>query len=327
MAYATYSDIVTRVGRNVGIINDSDYDPKIKDWVNESYQDVWRYFLWPESLLRGTVDSVASQDYIPFPPHVESILSLSQQASPLWLDFHPAAQFVRDFFRSLDSASTGTPRDWTDDGESAVLKDPSAASVVSVSSDSASDVSQTVRVWGRNANDVKLTDSIQLNGTTVVAGTVSMRYVDKISKSATTTGTVTATSNVAAVTLARIAPRDLVSRYLRARLHLSPDAVVTMYWLGKKRIIPLVFDEDTLQIDADEAVIAGACVRSFREQDELEKAELWNGTQSRLLGAMKARIIGQSMRKFQIKPVIPRRYQVRGASGPGGSSLTGEVRG
>jgi hypothetical protein len=311
----TYSNMVTRVGRNVGIVNDSAYDPKIKDWMNEAYEDAHRFFIWPDTLFRDTVPTVIDQDFVTMPQQCAQILFLSQQSSPVWMEFENAANFVRRFYKSLQSTDTGTPKYWTPDGRVPILKQPTSASVVTIVSSSGSDLSQTVRVWGRNANGVLVTDTIQLNGTSTVAGTVSFTSIEKISKSSNTTaGIVTCTSNAAAVTLCRIAQREYVQSVIRIRLQLIPDAVINMFLVGKKHMIPLVFDEDVPAFDCVEAIIAATTARALREQGDYVNAETYAGGALAILTRMRDEILGQADGNFKILPYVPRRSQIRGYS-------------
>ncbi len=65
---------------------------------------------------------------------------------------------------------------------------------VEVVSDNAGDTTQSVTVYGRNAAGEKINETINLNGTTPVSGSLSFERLMKVTKSATTTGNVTVMS-------------------------------------------------------------------------------------------------------------------------------------
>ena len=290
--------LVTRIQANTGI-NAATYDTKVKAWLNEVYEDVYDTFLWPGSLIRGSLSTVVSQDFLVMPPNVRRVIFLSQESSPEWLRFSDTAQFVRSFFANF--GSTGTPTDWTDDGESPVLAQPSAASVLAIASASASDVAQSIRIQGRDANGVFLTESVQLSGLTPVNSANSYTSIEMISKTDTTVGIVTITSNAAAVTVARIAPRDLDSKSVRVRLNAVPSAVISIYYIAKRQLYRLVNDEDQLLIDVDSAVVAGATALALREQGDLS-SETWAARAGSEIQKRRDEILGQGMRTLKLQP-------------------------
>ena len=294
----TYAQLLTRVQQNVGI-NAASYDLKIKNWLNEVYEDVYDTFFWPGSLVRGTVSTVASQEYVNFPSGVRQVLFLSQTTTPDWLRFSDSADFVRSFFATI--TTTGTPTNWADDGKSTVLNQPSSASVLSLASDSASDTSQTVRVQGRDANGTLLSESMSINGTTAVLSVNTYTTIESIVKSAASTGIFTLTSNAAAVTVTRIAPTETASAFVKARLNYVPNAAITLYYIGKRQIVRLTNDEDQPLIDMDSAIVAGATTLALREQGDA-KSEIWADRTGTLITKRRDEILGQGMSTLRLKP-------------------------
>src|SRR3990167_4483865 len=107
---------------------------------------------------------------------------------------------------------------------------------------------------------------MSINGITAVVSANTYTSIEAITKSATSVGIFTLTSNAAAVTVARIAPTELDMRVLKVRLFLVPDAAIAITWIAKKHPIRLVNAEDQLMIRMDSAVIAGATALALREQ-------------------------------------------------------------
>lgn len=313
---ATVSEMRTRIGRNIGIIDDSSYNPKILGWMNEAYEWAWDKFLWPGSIIRGTVTTTVNQDFINFPPQVRRVFFLSQQVTPEWLRYSDSAAFVRTWYNELDSTSTGTPKDWTEDGESPVLAQPTSSSTLSISSASASDTSQSIRIHGRDSNNVLLTESVQLNGTSAQVSTKSYASIEMICKTASTVGIVTVTSNSGAVTVTRFAPTELDSKFVKARLHLIPDTAISIYYLAKKHPIKLVNDEDQLLIDIDDVIVAKSTGRALKEQGELADGQNWENEAESLLAARRDEILGQGMKTIKLR--VDRdgtlRYNIRGSN-------------
>ena len=294
----------TQVGANVGIIDDSTYNTKILAWMNQVYEDVWDEFFWPGSLLRGSTNTTAAQDFLNFPPSVRRVLMLSQGSTPAWLRFSDTQDFVRQFYADL--TTQGTPTDWAEDGEHMVLAQPSSASTLSLTSASASDLSQTVRVIGRDANGILLSESMSINGTSAVVSANTYTTIEQIAKSATSVGIFTLTSNSAAVTVARIAPSELSMAIQRARLFLVPDAAIAMKWIAKKHPVRLVNPEDQLMARIENPVISGTTARAMREQGDPRAVE-WEATTGNQISGIIDEILGTGMRTLKLVPDFTRK--------------------
>src|SRR3990167_3955893 len=98
------SQLVDEVGQLVGNTDDSFLDTTIKDRLNRNYEDLWRGFMWPGTLMRGTTATVAAQDRIAFDYPVAEILALWQRETPDWIRvFHDPMEFIRRFYSSENS--------------------------------------------------------------------------------------------------------------------------------------------------------------------------------------------------------------------------------
>jgi len=98
---------------------------------------------------------------------------------------------------------------------------------VRVVSDDASDVTQSVIVYGLDGSDNGVRESLKLNGTTPVDGTVAFTKVLGMRKTASTAGTVTVTDQVGPTTLFT-ATDTQETRGLVAMTNMGTDGVVTL---------------------------------------------------------------------------------------------------
>ncbi len=307
--YEPLSVMKTRVGDNVGIVGNSDYDTKIGRWLDDAYEDAWRFFLWPQFLQRDSQQIAAAANTLVLPYHAGEILALYNVRTPMWSDFEQSALFVRRFISGLeDTAHTGIPTWHADDGEHPVTAQPTSATALKAVSSSASDITQKVRIWGHDSNGVEVNEQLTLNGTTEATSTQTFAKVIKCQKDATTAGIVSIKNGTTVI--ARIAAHEYTSRYKRYLFNKYADVATTWYWITKRRPIRFVNADDTPEFDCSEALVAGATARAFREQGQNSKAEDWaNGMTANLI-SMKKQILGQGDRVLKMTPQFSRQFTV-----------------
>lgn len=156
-----------------------------------------------------------------------------------------------------------------------VRAQPSSASVATVVSSSASDTSNVyVRGIVSSRED---SETITLNGTTSVPGSKSFDRIISVSKSATTVGRVTVTTNSGAVTVAILAPNAVVNRIRVMRLVRIPSNSTTIEMTYIQKMLPLINTNDYPIVDCDEVLEAGASADAWRYKKQFNKAQDWEG--------------------------------------------------
>lgn len=164
-------------------------------------------------------------------------------------------------------------------GQDDVLQQPIAASVMSISSSATADTSKSVTVFGTVSGypDFETITTNGSDGTTVVAGTKSFTKVERISKSASTTGRVTVTSNSANVTVAVLPVGDSTDRiqYKKMQLFPLPTDVFPVQVQYYKDPWFLINDNDVHELggDFDEAIICLAVAKLKAESSQKEAAD------------------------------------------------------
>lgn len=123
--------------------------------------------------------------------------------------------------------SIGNPSIYTQYEYTGVDAQPTSASVISVSSNSAADTTQKVRIRGI-VNSEEDVEEITLVGTTAVLTTKSFSVIHSISKSAVTAGKVTVTANSGAVTVVTLGPLETVLRLKKITFYPIPSAAATI---------------------------------------------------------------------------------------------------
>ena len=161
-------------------------------------------------------------------------------------------------------------------GENWVIQQPFAASVVTVSSSSAADVSKSITVFGEVSgypdSETILTDNT--DGTTNSSGSKLFSSIERVTKNATTTGRVTVTTNSGAATVA-VLPTGLTTsgvQYRKIQVWPLPSDVFNINVQYYKEPYRLVGDDDVheLGMEFDEAIIllASAKIKYAENQKE-----------------------------------------------------------
>ena len=160
--------------------------------------------------------------------------------------------------------------------EDRVQNQPSSSSTLSIVSDSPSDTTQTVLVRGISAS-LEVYESVSLNGTSAVITTNSYTRIISISKSAVTSGKVTATSNSGAVTVIAIPPVITTPFFKKITFNYIPSSVVTISIPYYIKPSPLVDDNDYPIIDISDGIELGAIADTWRYKRQFAKASVFEG--------------------------------------------------
>ena len=172
--------------------------------------------------------------------------------------------------------STGTPYLYRLIGFSPVLNQPTAASILTMASSSTADTSINVNVQGLNTSGVFVTEAVTLNGTGSVTTTNSYTRVLSLSKSSKTTGTVTITSDAAAVTNVAIAPSDRSVNHPLIGLYTIPSAAITMYYDFTMAVQTLSANDDISLIPEKyhDAIELYAIFRTYKHMNNTSMAQI-----------------------------------------------------
>lgn len=166
-----------------------------------------------------------------------------------------------------------------------VADQPSAASVVTIVSTSASDntAGKAITVEGI-VSGVRRSESITPNGTTPVAGTLSFTKVLRVTKGADWAGTMTMTSNGGAITLLTLLPTEYGRSYRQLELLRSPTSADTIEYVFFRLPTKLVNDNDIPDIPHPHSMIlvwdALLMFAGYNTELEAKQIKLWGGMQA-----------------------------------------------
>ena len=202
-------------------------------------EDQWKFMLWPRV---ETLTTVASK----------TLYSLHQEfLRPYWVrNTTQDVWMVEVPSRNMEPLGLSFEQDsdtlqfalW---GRSQVTAQPSSASVVTIVSSSASDTTaaKAITIYGDTASGIT-TESLTPSGTTPVAGTTSFTQILGVTKAAEWVGTMTMTSNSAAVTNLTLFPTEYGRSYQQLALLSAPTAgeTISYRFYRKPRILSAAND-------------------------------------------------------------------------------------
>lgn len=289
----TLSQIKTKVGDRIQEV-DSTYLTKVEGWINQVYDDILRRYRWPELIKTTTFSATADTEVALLPKDVDNIIEIHDRVNDRSL-FPKMPEYASRTSVDVQDVSGIPHAYWLE--EDTVAAQPSSASVLTFSSSASGDTTQTCRIWGISGGEVT-TESITLSGTNTVTSGNSYTRVDRISKSAATSGVITVTSNSAAVTVVTIAQRDITSLQTKIHFIQRPQSALTYNLIYRVKVPLLEFDEDIPIIACDLALITGAYAQGLEEQRQFAKAQVeW--------GKFQANIDWLIAEKEQQRDVVP----------------------
>lgn len=260
----------TQVQRLIQMVGDSGYGAKIDDWINQRYDDIMRRYEWPQVRRTTTFVTTADSETQVLIKDVDRVLQIQDRTNDVVLqkiDPQLAAKTMVDL-----QDTSGIPHAYWEE-EDTVAAQPTSGSTLSIASNSASDVTQTVRVWGI-VNGEEDSEQVSLAGTTAQVTTRSFTRVDRVAKSDVTIGRVRVTANAGAVTVVDLGSGEYTARYTRIHLVRRPNAAITYNMTYLYKVLRLINDQDIPVIPCHTALIVGAYAQGLEEHRQFAKAQI-----------------------------------------------------
>ena len=224
---------------------------------------------WSFNRRKHSFTTVADTEYYQLPRDLDTISLVRQTESPQKIIQIPEYMFHKAI---PDPDQTGNPRIyrlWEEEGVETRLAVADTIDVVSSSTSDGSSIS--VSIVGYDANGIKQSESLSLNGTTAVNGTITYAANRplRISKSAQTTGDITVTENSGGTTLVILGQEERSPRFKVMGLYPIPDAAISIYLEYYTRIRRLTNDADVPDIDSKWiwVVRLGALAKIYQHQE------------------------------------------------------------
>lgn len=238
---------------------------KIGKYLNARYRDSLHRYSWSQLYLPYTITTIAGTSEYALPYDFEEVVYIWDDTNKVMLWEKPEAASWSD------GTLTGSSQYFTINQASQAAQ-PTSSSTLSVVSSSASDNTQTIFIKGISSG-VEKSETITLGATTPVSSSNSYTRVDQISKSATSVGTVTVTSNSGAVTVATIPPGMMQSLYRIIKFFYIPVTTTSLIVKYKRSPLPMVNDYDYPIIDIADEIMLGAQSDAWRAKRQFAKAQ------------------------------------------------------
>lgn len=264
-----FSNIYTNVGTDIQDTS-SAMQTILKRLCNDAYFEILRRVNWDGinpsfqiTTTAGTQDEILPSDF-------GKEMYVHDATNLRTIDFISLSELIEKF---PDTPTTQGTVDRYTVFDDVVRKQPTSASTLSITSSSASDTTQTVRIKGTDSNNVELDESVTVTGTSAAVSTNTYKTVRSITKSAATVGRITITSNAAAVTVAVMAPADLDYKVKKMRFHLVPNTALTLNVPYHIKPYPLSNDNDVPVFDCSDGIELGARYRAWQYKRQFAKAQ------------------------------------------------------
>jgi len=269
---ATFLTDGIRIGRRIKL-SGSGYYYTIKTITGETTLTLNKVYDGDDT-TEGTYSILGQEEYnLPVQAGHKMFLWHDEYGYPFMLQYLPEMDFRRNGVIDTDEAVPEVYRMWSSD---MVERQPNTASVVTIVSSSATDISIGITVFGTVSGypDYEVITTDATDATDSVDGSKSFSKIDRIVKNATTIGRITATSNTASVTVAVLPVGDTTAGVMtkKVRLWPLPNTVFPMNVLYYKDTYSLVNDDDVHELgqEFDEAIILLATSKIKYESNQAE---------------------------------------------------------
>lgn len=211
----------------------------IKEFLRRNYQSVYDSYLWAESTL--VIDKASVTGILILPPNVDRVVSIRGNSQLGQLSaVQPSLYFG---INPQIFEQTGDALAFSYQTSVGVFKLPTISEVFFIASTSTSDKAP-VYLMGEDGQGNIVSESITLNGTSNVTCANVYMVPLTISKGVTA-GTVTVTGLTSTTQFLSLLPGERERKHIRIQFQPTPTANVTCKILCKRKITPLVQDEDT----------------------------------------------------------------------------------
>lgn len=273
--YQTLSEMTAEVGRFIGD-SGTTAATKIKDSLNKWYAYVSKQWVWPSLIIldESGVSTTAGSSRLYLPKRVDRVYFLYSTT----LDAAAIHRHADQFFNRVGTLadSSGVFTDFADVGELGRKADfSSTAELLSVSSSSASDTTQTVVIRGVSSGE-EILEEVTLSGTTPVDTTNTYSDLYSVSCDGSNAGVISVSGKVSATTYAALAPRERTARYRVLRISGIPSSAETLKIFGRKRVNRLSYDNDVPEIPVSQVLVEKAAAEHFARQRKWAEASAYH---------------------------------------------------
>ena len=280
-----------------------EYVSLVQDFLRRNYKLLWDAELWPESVIISSHNSDGR--FLVLPEYFDRVIAVRPNPTSNYelsiLDAGLIMQLYPQLFEEEAAAiaySTVPPV--------AVHTLPVSDEKLTFVSSSASDKTD-IFVRGESVG-VERSETVTLNGTTPVDTVYNYEVPLTIAKTLTT-GTVSVTGKVSLTTFQTLLPAERERKHMRLLLYPAPGTVETALVVGKRKITPLVSNEDTPALrNAANVLIYGAVADMFDHMGKPAEAENARKKSAVAMQVLKDGELKQNARQPRVVPSVESYY-------------------
>lgn len=250
MALTTFAELRSNIGSTVRETQGNDL---IGGFLNLTLQEIAQFHTWSWLRRKTTFATVADQESYNLDEEVDRIALIRERTNPRKISYLPDHLFYK-YVPNPEDRGSSVPAIYRLWEETSFSAQPTSAEAINVRSTSTADDGATfiVRIVGREStNNLLVTESLTLDGTTPVVSTntYAIGGLQFASKSLATTGTISIRGNTSTTTFGLISPSELTTRQKRISFYPIPSSVLTMNLEYFERVRLMVADTDIPQLD------------------------------------------------------------------------------
>jgi hypothetical protein len=213
----------------------------IKNEINRTINEVLERELWPFSMRTTTFSTTSGTAGYYFPADFGKMVSLTQRTTPMQLQ----RIWIGDFERIMPdpTLSSGVPLYYMELLNERVLAQPTAAGVITLASNSNSDLTQYASIWGTTGGIDRI-ERVLISGQNFVSSTNSYTKLYAVTLDLSCVGTIAAYQKTVGTNVANLYPGETERAYKKFNLYPTPDATYTMYMTYQAGQTLLINDSD-----------------------------------------------------------------------------------
>lgn len=198
----------------------------VKNFLNQSHQQrctefPWNFMIWPKAV---TFSTVSGRQVYALHEEYHRPLYFLNQATRQYLE-EVQNRMVPESGGDWNATSSQSVSRFMPWGMMPVSRQPATTSAVSAVSSSTSDTSgKTVTIYGEISGGLMTSETLTLNGTTLVTGSTSFQEITDVVKNTSTVGTVTLSLVTDAVSVLALPPAVMGKQY---KTIFIPDTIGT----------------------------------------------------------------------------------------------------
>lgn len=276
-----------------------DYVLLARDFIRRNYQMLWDSELWPESVILSSEST--GGEYIVLPDYFERVIAVRPTATATYqlsaIDIPTLMALNPQIFEE-----TGEAAGYSTITTLAVHTLPPQNEKLTLVS---SDATDKTDVFIRGASiGQEISETVTLNGTTPVDTVSTYDGVLTLAKGLTA-GTISVTGKVSLTTLQTLLPTQRERKHMRLWLQPSPGTSATVLVVGKRKINPLVSNEDTPMLrNCANVLIYSSAADMFDHLGKPAEAEVARKKAAMALEVLKDGELRQNAREPRVVPQV-----------------------